>query len=184
MERLFLAVPLTEEVRREIGSELEVAEIELPGRRVAPENWHFTLRFLGDTPAERREQLLREMGSANLGPAFTVGFGGLGAFPRARSARVLWLGVEQGALEMGALARSAEDAVRGAGFQAEDKPFRAHLTLSRIQPTRSVADLLGKELNVRVQMPVNEVVLYRSLLGRGPARYEALARFPLAKEMD
>jgi len=45
VERLFIAVPLTEQARDKIAAALP----PLPGRRVPPQNWHFTLRFLGDT---------------------------------------------------------------------------------------------------------------------------------------
>lgn len=183
MERLFLAVPLADNTRREVEAGLEPIARDLPGRSVMPENWHLTLRFLGDTEPEQRDRLVRELEGTRLGPTFTLEFGGLGAFPRAERARVLWLGVKQGATELGELARSVEAAARGAGFPAESKPFRAHLTLSRIQPPRSVAALLTGGPRLALQMPVHKVVLLRSHLGRGPARYEAIARFPLTTEM-
>jgi 2'-5' RNA ligase len=182
MERLFLAVPLTEEARREVEAGLEPIARDLPGRSVKPENWHLTLRFLGDTAPEQRDRLVRELEGTCLGPAFSLEFGGLGAFPRAERARVLWLGVEQGATELTKLARSVESAAHRAGFAAETKPFRAHLTLNRIQPPRSVAALPAGRPRLAVQMQVHEVVLFRSHLGRGPTRYEDLARFPLATE--
>lgn len=182
MERLFLAVPLTDEARRDIEAGLDPIARDLPGRRVKPESWHLTLRFLGDTAAEQRDRLVREVEGTTLGAAFSLEFGGLGAFPRAERARVLWLGVEEGAAQLGEVARNVEDTARQAGFPAETKHFRAHLTLSRIQPPRSVAAILAGSPSLAVRMPVHEVVLFRSHLGRSPARYEALARFPLATE--
>ena len=182
MERLFLAVPLTEDARREVEVGLEPVMRDLPGRAVRPENWHLTLRFLGDTPPERRDRLRGELEGSSLGSAFALGFGGLGAFPRAERARVLWLGVEQGAAELGELAQQVESAVRRVGFAPETKPFRAHLTLSRIQPPCSIAAVLARGLQLAVRMPVTEVVLFRRQLGGVPARYEPVARFPLVTE--
>jgi hypothetical protein len=78
------------------------------------------------------------------GPAFALGFGRLGAFPKPRRATVLWVGVEEGAREIRALAAEVEAAARRAGFAAEEKAFSPHLTLSRIQPPQDVSSLIER----------------------------------------
>jgi hypothetical protein len=55
---------------------------------------------------------------------------------------------------------------------------------SGLEPIARVLWLGARSFNLAVRMPVNEVVLFRSHLGRGPARYEAVARFPLALETE
>jgi 2'-5' RNA ligase len=174
-ERLFVAVPLAEQAREEIIVRLP----PLPGRLVPPQNWHFTLRFLGDTSARMRDLLVAELGKARFGPAFTISFGGLGAFPRAKRARIVWLGVEDGAERLISVSETVESAVRRAGFPAEERPFKPHLTLSRIEPTRSVAEVLAAHPPLDVHMPVTEVSLVRSTLGKGPAQYQAVATFTM-----
>jgi len=174
-ERLFLAVPLTEQARQEIIARLPV----LPGRLVPPHNWHFTLRFLGDTDAATRDHLTGALRSAHLGSRFSISFGGLGAFPRANRARIIWLGVDDGVARLVSVAESVERAVRRAGLKAEERPFKPHLTLSRIEPTRSVADVVGSQPPIKVKMPVAAVALVRSQLGKGPAEYQAIERFDL-----
>jgi 2'-5' RNA ligase len=170
-----VAVPLTERARQEIIAGLPT----LPGRLVPPQNWHFTLRFLGDTEPQLRDRLIAELREARLGSAFSIRFRGLGAFPRPKRARIMWLGVDEGAGRLISVAESVESAVRRAGFSVEERPFKPHLTLSRIEPTRSVADVLAGGSQLNVQMPVNEIVLVRSRLGKGPAQYENLETFAL-----
>jgi 2'-5' RNA ligase len=174
-ERLFVAVPLTEMAREGIVARLSA----LPGRLVPPENWHFTLRFLGETDPRMRDLLTAELRKARFGSAFSIRFGALGAFPRAKRARIVWLGVVEGAQRLISVAETVENAVRRAGFPAEERPFKPHLTLSRIEPTRSVADVLAGHPPVEVKMPVTEVALVRSQLGKGPAQYQAIERFSL-----
>ena len=174
-ERLFLAVPLTEQARQEIVARLPA----LPGRLVPPQNWHFTLRFLGDTDPVMRDRLIAGLRAAALGSSFSISFGGLGAFPRANRARIIWLGVDEGAGRLVAIAESVESAVRRAGLPPEQRPFKPHLTLSRIEPTRSVADVLTSQPPLQVKMAVTEVALVRSQLGKGPAQYQAIERFKL-----
>ena len=174
-ERLFVAVPLTEQARQEIIARLPV----LPGRLVPPQNWHFTLRFLGETDAATRDRLIAELLRAPLGSRFAISFGALGAFPRANRARILWLGVDDGAGRLVSIAESVESAVRRAGLPAEERPFKPHLTLSRIEPTRSVADVLTGHPPLQVRMPVTQIALVRSELGKGPAQYQAVETFKL-----
>jgi 2'-5' RNA ligase len=177
VERLFIAVPLTEPARNEIVSALPA----LPGRLVAPQNWHFTLRFLGDTEQGMRDALAGALRGARLGTRFRIRFSGLGAFPRPKRARIIWLGVDEGARQLISLADIVESTVRRAGFPAELRPFKPHLTLSRIEPSRSVVDVLAAQQPRRVEMPVTDVVVVRSELGGGPARHEVVQRYTLAK---
>src|SRR5689334_14499403 len=130
--RLFIGVPVAEEARRAVEAHLRRAMPDgVPGRPVPAANCHLPLGFLGRARAEQLAAVARHLSTAGLGNAFHAGFGGLGAFPRARGARVLWVGLTEGVQRLMALARIAEDAARAAGFAPEEKAFKPHLTLSR-----------------------------------------------------
>lgn len=178
--RLFIGVPLTDGARREIEARLRDALPDgVPGRAVPAANWHLTLRFLGATRADQLATVRDRLRAADLGAAFEARFGGLGAFSRPRSARVLWIATTEGADRLRDLARIAEDAARAAGFAPESKSYRPHLTLSRIQPPRDVTRAIERVPPLDVGMRVGEIVIFRSHLGGRPARYEAIERFPL-----
>lgn len=151
----------------------------LPGKPVAPDKWHFTLRFLGPTALDVRNDIVARLSAARLGPDFQVRFGELGAFPNPRRARILWLGVTRGGERLSELAAVAENAARNAGFAAEGKRFTPHLTLSRLDPPHNIAALLAQKHSYNVEMAIPTLILYRSRLGGGPARYEEVARFDL-----
>jgi 2'-5' RNA ligase len=146
---------------------------------VPAQNWHFTLRFLGDTDARARDAMVSTLRAARLGNKFSIRFDGLGAFPRAKRARIIWLGVTDGAQQLISLAESVESAARRSGFAAEARPFKPHLTLTRVEPPRAVSDILNSQPPLAVTMPVTEAALVRSSLGSGPARYEIVERFSL-----
>lgn len=176
-ERLFIGVPIIDEARRAIAHALPNS---LPGKTVPPQNWHFTLRFLGATMPDVRASITAWLRTATCGKAFTVRFNELGAFPHPRRAKILWLGVDDGADRMSQLAAIAEAAARSSGFRPVLKEFRPHLTLSRIDPPVSVKTLLVSKPKFGIRMPVNSLILYRSRLGGGPARYEEVERFELS----
>ena len=175
-ERLFIGVPVSSDAGAAIARKLPK---NLPGKLVAPDKWHFTLRFLGPTGREARDNIIDRLSSTGLGPKFQVRFGELGGFPNPRRARILWLGVTRGAERLSELAAIAEDAARNAGFAPEGRTFTPHLTLSRIDPPQTIAPLLAQKHRYEIEMTVGALILYRSQLGGGPARYEEVARFNL-----
>jgi 2'-5' RNA ligase len=177
-ERLFIGVPIADDARRSI---IKWLPRNLPGKPVPPENWHFTLRFLGSTPPAARDQVVQLLRSATCGAPFTIRFSALGAFPRPNRARILWVGIDEGAERMIQLAAIAEATARVAGFAAESKPFKPHLTLSRIDPTVSVSALVASQPRFSARMTVDCLILYRSRLGGGPARYEEVERIRLGR---
>ena len=178
--RLFLAIPLTEEVRQGIARHLRGSLAHpLPGRPVRPENWHLTVRFLGDVEEAAADRVVREVDVVDRGSAFRVRWGSLGAFPRPRRATVLWVGLARGVQEAERLAAVVEEAVEAAGFPPEDRPFRSHLTLSRLRPDQDVTPVLEAVPSVGLEMPVDRVALFQSHLGPGGPRYEELEVFPL-----
>jgi 2'-5' RNA ligase len=179
--RVFVAVDPTEEARHRLAAAL--AEWNrgqpLPGRPVPPGNWHLTLRFLGSVETWVYERFLSELERAALGPSFRISVEGIGAFPGPRRARVLWVGVGEGRQRLVSLATATEQAAVAAGLQPEERPFRPHLTLSRLRPDQDVTSLVEREPPSPIRFQVEELVVYRSILGRGGARYEALERLPL-----
>jgi RNA 2',3'-cyclic 3'-phosphodiesterase len=177
-ERLFIGVPLSEDARAVIARSLPK---NLPGKLVPQENWHFTLRFLGATQPEARDRIISILSAATCGAPFTVRFNELGAFPRANRARILWLGIDQGAERMIQLAAIAEGAARNVEFEAEGREFKPHLTLSRIDPPVSVTTLIASKPPIDNTMRVDSVIVYRTRLGGGSARYEEVQRFALGR---
>src|SRR5687767_9134093 len=100
-QRLFIGVPVPERTSVSILRQLPAS---LPGRQSPLGNWHFTLRFLGDTTRDAKERLIEQLALERLGGPFTISFDRLGAFPNPRRAKVLWLGVSNGRESMESLA--------------------------------------------------------------------------------
>lgn len=168
--RLFVAAPLPAETRYVLAG--RVADLRIPGKVSPPENWHVTLRFLDTIDQLTYERFLFEVSVLREEFAFPVALDGFGAFPNPRKATVFWAGVGRGATELALLNEIIEEAAQAAGLSPEDRPFHPHVTLSRIRPPVDVRDLLDEDFVSSWRC--DRVVLYRSHVGRGPARYEAL----------
>lgn len=182
-DRLFVAVPLTDEMRAALVAHVMRATHgrPLPGRPSPPPNWHVTMRFLGPTDRVAYERVLAALAEADLGGPFSITFGGLGAFPRAVRATVLWLAIKGGSDRLERLAEGVEQAAQQAGFGPEDRPFHPHLTLSRIRPHQDVTPLIEQVARFPLSLTVDRLVVYRSHLGRGAPRYEELESVELGE---
>ena len=158
-----------------------LGRVPLAGKVVPPENWHITLRFLGHTEEVSYERFLAALDLSDLGAPFGIGLGGMSAFPRVARATVIWLAVTKGQDRLDDLAAETEEAARTAGFNPEDRPFRPHLTLSRVRPAQDVSRLVEQFPGAGVDWRCRSIVVYRTRPGRGGVRYEPLETFSLTR---
>lgn len=171
--RVFAAVPLPSEIRMALADRTSV--LDIPGRLVAPENWHLTLRFLGIVDEVTYERFLAGMNGIEEVSPFPIRLGSLGGFPNERKATVLWGDVIDGVETLGQLNEIAEEAARAAGLEPEERPYRPHLTLSRIRPPEDISALTAEKLDLR--WSCDEILVYESRFNGGGVRYEPLETF-------
>ncbi|MDQ2966343.1 MAG: RNA 2',3'-cyclic phosphodiesterase [Chloroflexota bacterium] len=185
LPRLFVAVPLGEEARDAVArlvSDVQASAEAAARAQRSPVRWvrmdglHVTLRFLGPTPEDKVAELSAIVDDAAAsGAPFGVSIRGSGAFPSARRPRTLWLGIDKGSVQLAALARRLSDGLAKAGWPTDDRPFNAHLTLARADGRRegpAVADMLSARASgFETEFLSDELVLYESVTGGGPARY-------------
>jgi len=196
--RLFLAVPLPEDVQRLVAAEIATLAAEgWPVRWVQPETSHLTLHFLGETEREQAELArlaLPEVVAAHA--PFDLRTAGLGVFPHFRRPRVLWLGLHGPVHRLQSLQQDVGRALHGLGFAVGDEPYHPHITLGRVRNDdgervrlRDLPDAVKDRFVDRdsgaavsppsLPVPVREVVLMRSHLGKAGPRHEPVATFPL-----
>lgn len=177
--RIFVAVSLDGEARHALAHALSAGVASIPGKVVPPENWHLTLRFLGEVEEVAYDRLLGCLSEADLGSAFTIRWEGLGAFPDPRRAAVLWVGVGMGLDRLEALEDATDAAIDRAGFPAEERPFNPHLTLSRLRPPQDLTAILASAPDLSIRMRVDRIGVFQSRLGEGAPRYRLLEEFAL-----
>ncbi len=181
--RLFLAVFPPVAVQRAAHAAGEA--LRHPGDGVSwvrPENLHYTLRFLGEVGEDGARRAAAAAGEAAAGEhAFDAALGALGAFPDARRARVIWIGLSAGAEPLVSLARALESALRARGFDRADKPFSPHLTLGRVRTpgTEWTARLAAAPVEATA-FRVDRLRVVESELSPQGSRYTVRADAPLA----
>jgi len=135
--RLFVAIPMPETVRNEItGVQQELQRLVSRDavRWTKPEQFHLTLRFLGDVPVERVPALQEAIHAVCAGePALSLRAQGVGFFPNARSPRVIWAGVNDNAGRLVDLQKKIEAAVEPFAEKPGTDKFAGHVTIGRVK---------------------------------------------------
>ncbi|MBX3086678.1 MAG: RNA 2',3'-cyclic phosphodiesterase [Anaerolineae bacterium] len=188
--RLFIAITLPEAIHAAIvpiQQRLERLDTSHAIRWASDDSLHLTLKFLGETPADRVEAISAAMQAACKQAPFRLNIEGLGWFPTLRSPRVIWLGVTGDVPALHHLRDAVERTVAPLGFPTEARPFSPHLTLGRTRQQASKA-ALASFAEEAGQLPVAqlgswqvpELVLMRSDLRPSGAVYTVLARTALS----
>lgn len=181
--RTFVAAPVSETIlaaARDLQQWISRGGHNL--RFVAPENLHFTLKFLGEITEEDARRLGSALAVLNQEfPPFPISVGSLGGFPDLRHPRVLWVGVQIGADQLERLAQRVEAICSDAGLEGDKKPFRSHLTIARSRERRPRSmNLPERALEIQLgEMTVDRVVLMHSQLGPQGAVYTPLSEVRL-----
>jgi 2'-5' RNA ligase len=180
MIRSFVAVCLPAEVRARLeqyGKELK--SLGLHGSYPKAESFHLTLRFLGNIPEQKVDEIGTALERAVTGIApFQLEVRGLWVFPNLSSPRVVWMGFEQSE-PLAVLQARVGQVLADLQFPPEDRPFRPHLTLTRLKSKDNLRALQSylKEVGPSATagtVPVDEVVLFRSDLEPDGARHTRL----------
>jgi 2'-5' RNA ligase len=177
--RLFVAIEIPEEIRADVEDAVSPWRARFPRARwVRRENQHVTVKFLGSTWPRLVDWVRSSVGAvaAATGP-FQTRATGLGAFPSAGRARVLWAGLEDPGRTMSQIATALDEALRKE-FAPEKRGFTPHLTVARFDPPVALDGLEEAELRSEA-FPVDRLILFRSHLRRPAPVYEALESFPL-----
>ena len=176
--RLFIALELPHEAR------LRLARLAtgLPGARWLPlENYHLTLRFLGEMPGHRAEELDGAL-AALRGRGFVLQLSGVGVFEKAGRPQALWAGVERNP-QLDHLQAKIETAVQRVGFEPERRRFNPHVTVARLDnaPPNKLAEWVQAHNLLRMDpIAVGHFTLFSSQLGKDGAVYTSEVEYGLA----
>lgn len=176
MPRLFTGI----EVPPAVGEALSMLRGGLPGARwIDPENYHLTLRFIGDVDDMTAHEAASMLDQVKR-PAFDLRFDGLDSFggrrPRAVFAN---LAPSQPLMELQA---EQERLMQRIGLEPEGRKYTPHVTLARLRDasSRDVANYLaGRGLFRTAEFRVSRFVLFSSRNSVGGGPYVVEASYPL-----
>lgn len=182
--RLFAALDVPDSYKSSIDRAIRPLRERLPKARwTSSDQWHVTLKFLGEVAEEAVPEVRRIVeAAASESESVSACLTDVGSFPNSHSARVLWVGLEDAEGVMGRLASSMRDLFGAAGFRLEGSEFHPHLTVARFRVPQPVGEVLDEAEPLdfdRSPFDIAEIVLYRSRLSPKGAAYQPMERFHL-----
>ena len=184
--RAFLAIEPPEDILQKISGMQEKLKREISGRLswTRPQGQHLTLKFFGDISREDIHNINAVVQKRVVAEQkLNLKIEKLGIFPDARKPRVLWCGVTGDAEKLINLQKKLDGDFAALGFPAEDRSFKAHLTLARIKDSRDVtgmSEALKKHSEFAAgEFICRELFLFQSKLSPQGAVYTKLAEFAL-----
>jgi len=178
--RLFIGVPLPAVVIDELSAISRRLRSNDDGLRwSAPESWHITLQFLGDTSLVQYECTAARLREVQVAPV-PIALEGLGCFERAG---LLFASVKI-TPELLLLQERVAAATQICGFVPGVRPFQPHITLARSKGNGQRQGLLRLKGSIPrepnfTRFTAYEFLLYESFLDSAGARHEVRGCFPL-----
>lgn len=178
MTRLFTAL----EIPSIVALQLSLLKGGLPGARwIDPENYHVTLRFIGDIDGRTADEVAAALDRVYR-PPFKLKLAGLDCFSSGRAPHSLYVRIEP-TPELVELQSEHERIIQRIGLPAEGRRFVPHVTIARLRGTSSAeaARWLAEHGDFRgPSFEVDRFVLYSSKASVGGGPYLVEEAYPLA----
>ncbi len=179
--RLFTALDPSDALRA------QAAQLRAPGaldaRWSSPDQYHVTLRFLGEVEPDRAARYDTALARVDAAPPACRPYG-LDVLPSRRHPSVLILGLDR-TDSLLALYDSVSTALEAEGLDPEERPYRPHVTLARLDdvPAEAVHRFLDRhDAGALPSFHPDRFHLYESTLTPDGAVHDRRASYALAGE--
>jgi 2'-5' RNA ligase len=190
--RTFIAIELPPELKAELTRLQNKLRSSCgnSARWVDPNSIHLTLKFLGNVPLDKVDEVVKAIEKAEVGtPPFQITVRGCGCFPNALRPQVAWVGLTGDLKSLNDLVRKLDTTLARLGFKPEGRAFTPHLTLARLRDTASpverqaIGEAVGRcPIEISTPVDASEICLMRSELTPRGSIYTRLATVKLEKD--
>jgi len=174
--RLFIAIAIDRPFREEAAEiQRQLKLMSAGGKFVPPENFHITLKFIGES--RDIAGAAEAMGEAVRGiRPICLRLGSYGWLEKGGRGRTAILGIEGDTGELTALHQSLESALYDRGFPREHRRFTPHLTLGRGVEHDDISGAELMAIKPSAAMTAREITLFESLRDKGRVIYRPIHR--------
>lgn len=181
--RCFLALTIPNEAQAELASiQKSLQDNGAKARWVKADNIHITLRFLGNRPLKKIEQISKDL------PLFCPDFRSfkiklhsLAGFPDLNNPKVIWAGISDGSDPILKIYHMVNEGLARLGIPKEREEFVPHLTIARCKTSEesfSTAAAIKKTGFTPVQTEITSLTFYQSALSSDGPAYEVIQALP------
>ncbi|MCX7710750.1 MAG: RNA 2',3'-cyclic phosphodiesterase [Clostridia bacterium] len=164
--RAFIGIDFTNELKDEISKLQNILRpLASSGRWKYRDNFHLTLKFLGDIDENAVKCIDEELRSITGQKAgFKLRISEVGKFPGRENIRVLWLGVDGDMRNLFDLQREIETRMQTCGFESEKRRYSPHVTIAQdVVFNRNFEEIRGLFGGIRfTEIIADRICLFKS----------------------
>ena len=181
--RSFIAIDFDRELKTKIaGLQSDLRKYALSGRWKYADNFHLTLKFLGEIKTESISGINKKLAEVcNSFTVFNLRFSNLGYFPGQESIRVLWIGLEGDTDKLISLKEAIDIKLTDEGFSPEKRNFTPHVTIAQdvvlSNGLENIKHLFN--LNELPEISVKSVYLFKSEQKNSKRIYTPISEYGL-----
>ena len=180
--RVFIGIPIGDKIKSILPSlKTSIHSSRDIIRWIPPENIHLTLSFLGNISDQDIPNIIQSLKNCNTFKYFKIKIESTGVFPSVNFPKILWTGISNGVDELTSLQTYIEKSVRKYKEINRKEKFIPHITIARIRRSRRKIDVLPflNTVYSPIELDINSICLYESILLPVGAKYMVLTEFPL-----
>ncbi|MCK5312815.1 MAG: RNA 2',3'-cyclic phosphodiesterase [Desulfobacteraceae bacterium] len=153
-----------------------------------PSNMHLTLKFLGDIPVSKIQDINQSIHKAVLefkreDKKLSLLTEGIGVFPSVKKPRIIWEGVQDQTAGLNTIQSLLEKHLGKTGFKKEKKRFFPHITLCRLKQSVSekrIVQILENHSEIKSDtFLINSITLFKSELSSSGAIHTKLIHYTI-----
>jgi 2'-5' RNA ligase len=189
--RTFIALEIPTDVRAAVIDYIKQLRDKVPDVSASwsrEDNLHLTLKFLGEVPVTRIEDVsAAASAAARASGQFELILAGSGVFPPKGKPSVLWIGLEdpQGGLHN--VQQRLEEECDAHGFMRDSRAYHPHLTIARIRRPQGSKDLAAAHVAsdfAAQTFTAKELIVFRSELLPQGSRHMPISSHALSRTND
>ena len=184
--RVFFAIDLSDNMKARLADYIDSLKKLSKTKQIRwsrPENLHITLQFLADVQGQHIDNMIQQVQKAiaETTKPFTIMLRSIHLYPDPHRPRVLVVDIAPQDI-LANLSQMIGGAIQKAGYEIEERPFRAHMTIGRVKTAQiNALNFLADAPPPLVgQIDINEVVLFQSEAHPDGSKYIPLHRIKLA----
>jgi len=173
--RLFIAADINNRSKKLIEKKFKLLKSELNNdlKWVKKENWHLTLKFIGEASEIDKENLIKVLKNIEFdSKGQYINFDKIGAFPDFESAKVIYLALNKGENILKIIHKRLEAETAKYDFESDNRDYIPHLTLGRAKnKNSSISDKFKSQNFVNIYAKIESITLYQSKLKKEGPEY-------------
>ncbi|MFN2340239.1 MAG: RNA 2',3'-cyclic phosphodiesterase [Halanaerobium sp.] len=173
--RLFIGVNINSRSKNLIEKKVELLKSEYNNqfKWIKKDNWHLTLKFIGEVSDTEKEKLINALKNVNFSEKDKyLQFARIDAFPELDAAKVLYLALKKGKKQLIKMHQQVEKELLKFGFESDQRDYIPHLTLAR---NKNDAFKIKKKFSqkdfINIYAQIESISLYQSQLKSSGPEY-------------